>query len=545
MAMLQARIGRFEAGPRRALKAASVFGQSFRASGVAALLGLPSDAAVLEASLTALQDAEVIEVRDEPALLHFRHALVRDAAYSLLAEDETRLGHLRAADFLERIGEPDSSIIAEHFELGADFSSAAEHHTRAAEEALEAFMTERALRSVARGLACNPTLATEARLYAYESVTHFYAGALERVYPSAQRALPHLRAGSRAWVRTLLGAFSGCTFGPPEWVEQFPHLIHAMVSHDPDADARVVYAESLSWMVVLMVQCVPAEVARPVLDRLRWACGQARPLDPNVERLLMVAETHAGWHYEPHPWTVLRRAQEAVAGSQAAGDVRTERLALAFGETETWVELGAPERALEGWEARAELFGLHEALGIGLFRTTRCMLRWALDLPGAAEEALEVATTLCADTRAPPPMMGRAHDLKARLHLARGEGALALSHARVSHGALERIPNCAPNTRATLMTALRACGEVTEAVAVAEESLALLAAFGGVGYAEVELRLGIAETFFAAGEVARGRAELEATLRQIELRADNIEDPVWRDRYLTRNPYCVRARALQ
>jgi len=543
-AMLQARIGRFEAGARRALKAASVFGQSFRASGVAALLGLPPDAAALEASLTALQDDEVIEVRDEPALLHFRHALVRDAAYALLSEDETRLGHLRAADFLERHGEPDSSVIAGHFELGADLSRAAEYHTRAAEEALDTFMTERALQSVARGLACNPTVATQARLHAYESVTHFYAGALERVYPAAQRALPHLRPGSRAWVRTLLGAFSGCIFGPPAWVEQFPHLIHALVSHDPDPDARVVYAESLSWMVVLMVQGVPPSATRPVLDRLRWACDQARPLDPNVDRLLWMAETHAGWHYDPDPWTVLRRAQETIAGSQAAGDVRTERLALAFGETETWVELGAPERALEGWEARAELFGLHEALGLGLYRTTRCLLRWAVGLPGAADEALEVANALCAHTQAPPPMIARAHDLKARLHLARGEGPLALEHARTSHRVLERIPNCAPNTRATLMAALCLCGEVEQAVAVAEESLTLLAAFGGVGYAEVELRLGITETFFAAGDTTRGRTELDATLRQIELRAAHIDDPVWRERYLTRNPHCVRAQSL-
>ena len=34
------------------------------------------------------------------------------------------------------------------------------------------------------------------------------------------------------------------------------------------------------------------------------------------------------------------------------------------------------------------------------------------------------------------------------------------------------------------------------------------------------------------------------TVRQIELRADRVVDPVCRERYLTRNPFCVRALEL-
>jgi hypothetical protein len=544
MAMLQARIGRLDAGPRRALLAASIFGQSFRVAGVAAVLSLPPDAAVLDAAVTALLDAEVIESREGGGLLHFRHALVRDAAYSLLAEADVGPGHLSAARFLEAGGEPDASVVAGHYETGGDLRRAATHHARAAEEALDTFFTERAVQSVARGLACDPETTTRATLQACECVAHFYSGRLERVYPLAQLALPHLRPGSRAWVRTLLGAFAGCPFGPPEWVAQFPRLIESMVSHDPEPDARVNYAEALSWMVVLMVQSVPPAVTRPVLDRLAWACDRARPQEPGVDRLRMIARTHAAWHYDPRPWSVLQSAEETIRLAEAAGDVRTIRLAMAYGETESLAELGAPEIALARWEARSELFRADEALGQGLYRTSVAHLRWSLGLPGAAEAALSVADALCEDTRAPPPMYARARDLRARLHLAKGHAEAAALDAREAHSALRRIPNCAPNTRATLMAALRARGEIDEAVAVAEESLALLSTFGGVGFAEVELRLAIAETLLAAGDAVRGRAALAETLRHVDLRAADIEDAAWRTRYLTRNPSCVRSRAL-
>jgi hypothetical protein len=544
MAMLQARIGRLDAGPRRTLLAASVFGQSFRVAGVAALLSLPPDAAVLDAAMTSLLDAEVIESRESGGLMHFRHALVRDAAYALLAEADVAPGHLSAARYLEACGEPDASVVAGHYEAGGDLRRAAEHHARAAEEALDTFLTERAVQSVARGLACDPETTTRATLQACECVAYFYSGRLERVYPLAQQALPHLRPGSRAWVRTLLGAFAGCPFGPPEWVAQFPRLIEAMLSREPEPDALVNYAEALSWMVVLMVQCVPPAAARPVLERLAWACDEARTQEPGVDRLLMIARTHAGWHYDPRPWSVLHSAEETIRLAEAAGDVRTIRLALAYGETESLCELGAPEDALARWEARAEMFRADEALGQGLYRTSVAHLRWTLGLPGAAAEALDVADALCADTRAPPPMYARARDLRARLRLSRGEPAAALTDAREAESALARIPNCAPNTRATLMAALRACGELGEAVTVAEASLALLQTFGGVGFAEVELRLAIAETFLAAGDETRGREALVETMRQIDARAADIDDPVWRERYLSRNPSCVRSRAL-
>ena len=40
------------------------------------------------------------------------------------------------------------------------------------------------------------------------------------------------------------------------------------------------------------------------------------------------------------------------------------------------------------------------------------------------------------------------------------------------------------------------------------------------------------------------QTELRETLRQVQLRADDITDDFWKNSYLTRNPYVVRAQAL-
>jgi len=125
MAMLQARIGRFELGPRRAVRAASVFGQTFWRGGVTELLGVTEDLTQVDGWLHALVEAEMIEPHPDSRFAGeqqygFRHALVRDAAYSLLTAADLAAGHRLAARYLERVGEPESLVLAEHYRRGGE-----------------------------------------------------------------------------------------------------------------------------------------------------------------------------------------------------------------------------------------------------------------------------------------------------------------------------------------------------------------------------------------------------------------------------------------
>mgnify|MGYP000429164038 CR=1 FL=1 len=113
IAMLQARIGRMDSGPRWAVCSAAIFGQTFWLGGVAAILELPPSSEV-DSWLSLLVQEEMIQPQPESRLKKdkeygFRHALIRDAAYLLLTKNDLRTGHRLAAEFLAAVKEPDSA----------------------------------------------------------------------------------------------------------------------------------------------------------------------------------------------------------------------------------------------------------------------------------------------------------------------------------------------------------------------------------------------------------------------------------------------------
>src|SRR5262249_4842313 len=125
----------------RILRAASVFGEQFWARGVEALV----DSAAPEVThhLDQLVIAEVISPRTESRFAgeteySFRHGLVRDAAYAMLTEDDRRLGHRLAGQWLADADEARARVLAEHFDRGRAVEAAAYWHVRAAGEALGA-----------------------------------------------------------------------------------------------------------------------------------------------------------------------------------------------------------------------------------------------------------------------------------------------------------------------------------------------------------------------------------------------------------------------
>jgi eukaryotic-like serine/threonine-protein kinase len=162
LAMLHARLRGLDDGSRRALRAASVFGESFWRSALDELLGGVFDAPALDRILAELERAEVITTRGASRFqgeveLGFRHALVRDAAYTMLTDEDQRRGHLVAGAWLERHGESNAKILAEHFERGATSDEerlrAISLWARAAQHALDASAIDAAIVHAERGLA--------------------------------------------------------------------------------------------------------------------------------------------------------------------------------------------------------------------------------------------------------------------------------------------------------------------------------------------------------------------------------------------------------
>jgi serine/threonine protein kinase/tetratricopeptide (TPR) repeat protein len=159
LAMLQSRISRLEGEARQALRAASIFGDACWSGGVSALLG--SDGKEAERWLDRLVRSEMLERRPESRFpgqteYRFRHALMREAAYSLLAEPDRALGHRLAAGYLEGVGEG-ATVLAYHYEETGEYGKALKCHVAASEDAARLDLLnearhhhERALRMLAR-----------------------------------------------------------------------------------------------------------------------------------------------------------------------------------------------------------------------------------------------------------------------------------------------------------------------------------------------------------------------------------------------------------
>ena len=131
--IVQTRIDNLDPGDRRAIQAAAVLGQRFRAATVAAMI---DDAGYDCAGLVAHQ-----LVRPEGDGFLFVHALVRDGVYGTLLGDDRRALHLRAADWFAG---HDLILQARHLEAaGHDDARAA--YLAASREQLAAYHYDQAL----------------------------------------------------------------------------------------------------------------------------------------------------------------------------------------------------------------------------------------------------------------------------------------------------------------------------------------------------------------------------------------------------------------
>src|SRR5205814_8851435 len=84
----------------------------------------------------------------------FAHGLLRDAAYQMLTAQDLALGHALAGAWLERRGETEAAVLAEHFERGRERARAATWYRRAAEQALAGNDIDAAIARAERGVAC-------------------------------------------------------------------------------------------------------------------------------------------------------------------------------------------------------------------------------------------------------------------------------------------------------------------------------------------------------------------------------------------------------
>ncbi len=199
-ALLQMRLDRMPKSVREVVRAASVLGPVFWTGAAAHLAGRE----VVD-DLEELDRSEVISRQPTSRISGetewtFRQALLRDAAYaSILEEDRTEL-HRAAATWLESTGGTDIGLIAQHADAGEDFERAAHLYVRATRQAYtNGAHLEIALELAERGLDCGPADDLRAELLLAAAQARIPLGRLEDGVRAAEEAAELTEAGSDRW----------------------------------------------------------------------------------------------------------------------------------------------------------------------------------------------------------------------------------------------------------------------------------------------------------------------------------------------------------
>jgi tetratricopeptide (TPR) repeat protein len=530
--MVQARLDALGEDPRRVLRAASVFGQAFSRAGVGSLLS-ERDRQILPMCLDVLVTREVVFPREASGRSQgedfaFRHALLRDAAYAMLTEGDRALGHMLAAEFLEKSQERDAIVLVEHFERGGDRARASGHCREAAAEALAGNDLAGAIARARRGAELGATGDLLGRLHLIEAQAQFWHGEYALAEASATAATQIFDAGT------------------PPWFEALGELITALGQQSK-------YPEVSRWANVASATPAPAQARPAQLGCLIRAAGYLLPggryeaADAILARVS--AETDDFAILEPvaaAKVNAVRAARALHMGDQAAAIALYERsieAAAARGDARTmsemhgnlaatWADLGQLDEAEEGLRqclADAERLELNHIRALALLN-----LGAVLTSSGRLDEARRSVTTALEFGRkqGDQRLEGAALLYLSTISFLAGELRDSEHRARM---ASEILPApLQPAALAALARAVLAEGRAKEALQHARLANELLTTIGHVEDYESLVRLVLAETLAASGETAAAREALAAAHERLQARAAQIVNPDWRGSFLTR-----------
>jgi tetratricopeptide (TPR) repeat protein len=527
--MVQARLDALGEDPRRVLRAASIYGQAFSRGAVGALLS-DRDRQILPMCLDVLVTREVIFQRgvsgDDYA---FRHALLRDAAYSMLTEGDRALGHLLAAEFLERSQERDAMVLVEHFERGGDQTRAAEWCGTAAAQALEGNDLPGAVARVRRGAELGAVGVSLGRLRLVEAQAQFWRGEYAQAESAAMSSLQIFEAGTAQWFDALgeLVTALGQQGKYPE-VSRWANV--ASATRVSENDARDAQLGSLIRAAGYLLPGGRYEAADTILTRVEAELGSFEAVRPAAAAKVHSVRAARALHLGDQS-AAIAFYEKAILAANAAGDARTA--AEMHGNlASAWADLGQFDQAEAGLRQglveaeRLELTYIRvwEHLNLGVVLTSMGRL-------DEARRSMNIAMEF-GRKQGDQRLEGASQMYLSTISFLAGDLADAEHRARM---ASEIVPTpLQPAALAALSRAVLAQGRVDEALRQARTAHELLASIGHVEDYETLVRLVLPEALHAAGHVDDARAELKAAHDRLQERASKIANTEWRDSFLTR-----------
>jgi eukaryotic-like serine/threonine-protein kinase len=328
---------------------------------------------------------------------------------------------------------------------------------------------------------------------------------------------------------------------------RFNEMASLLLTADPPDEARLPYFDAASILTLMFTFVGQRKPASALLGRMQHVGMTIIDRDATARGLLNWAHSGHVLFTLPDPWQACRLAEQSVLAFTQADDQRNSSLVQFYAGM---AQMALGERVL-GEQT------LLDALKLSQSRHDRMSSLgikgvWAMclsDLYGRAgasqiKQARDLLSDEIGNKDAGGITGGYVHGAFARILLASGDAQGAEMEARVALDILSIMPVLQPAHLPTLIYALLRQGRLVEAQEVAKNGVALVDSLGGTGSTEVALRLAAAEADHAAGDTASAESALRETLRQIQIRADNIPEPQARERFLTEVPENARTLEL-
>jgi serine/threonine protein kinase len=561
-AMVDGRLGGLDPDARRVLRAASIFGRTFWAGGVRALVGDGVDVHGWLEVLIALD--LIVAVADgrlnKERAFCFRHDLLREGAYEMLTADDRTLGHRLAGAWLEAAGEQDARVLAAHFDRGGAPERALPYYIAAAQAALVSNDFDDAMALVERGVVCGaegPHLGALRRIQMEEQI---WRGDNAEVARLGTEALRLLERGSRTWYDVLGEAASAASkLGASDRLDEIADELETdhmddmfgdlMSEGPPDevaGDERIGRLVAMARVAMLCFASGRETRGQALLDAVEVALGTLGRDEPVLAGHMHFCRAFRAETVSGDPAAVLHELEQCVACFEVVGDLRRSCL----------------QRRNVGY-AKLEL-GLFEAAEVDLQAALTSALRLQIGVVASgARQAMAVALAhrgRLAEARAlaieAREWFSRRQDVRmatlSRIDLAailarEGDLLAAEREARASLEYLAQVPGHArlrPMALAALARIVAARGGREEAAQLAAEAAALLELFGSVEKGEALVRLVHAEALEAGGEHAEACATIARARERVLARAHRISREDWRKSFLENIPEHARTLAL-
>jgi serine/threonine protein kinase/tetratricopeptide (TPR) repeat protein len=527
LGIVQARLEAEGPEGRRVLRAAAIFGETFSRDGVAVLLG--GERSAVGEALERLTDRELVNPATPPVAsdgspaFTFAHALIREAAYAMLTDEDRRLGHRLAAGWLLEHTSPEPIVLAEHFRRGGDLRGAASSYHRAALQALKANDLDGAIARAGLGLGALGAEAPDAHdgevqgsLLLVQAEAHRWRGELGQAESAGRAALGLLPPGSPMWFRAAGQVI--LALGSQGRVQELGALIAQARAVEPQLEARDAFLVCLGEGAKHLIAAGHLASADALLEEAARLAGYFSDIEPQAWGLVHRARA-ARAAARGESTECLKELETAWALFEQVGDQRNA-CAVRSESGAAYADIGETQRAVELLRdvvGAADRLGLVEIAAIARRELSR-VLGWRGEGGEAERLAREAIASL--GTRGDSRDRAIAGSYLAEILLLGGRLAEAEAEAAAAAAILVTAPAARAFAMAVLARTRLGRGEVKEASVVAHEAYyGALESLGALGECETMVHLAYAECLVAGQDFEAARQVLLRARERLHGRA--------------------------